>query len=242
MSLKSNAIVLLSGGIDSATCLAIAKTQGFTVWALTFYYGQRHSIEIESAKRLGRYFKVKEHLILNIDSRLFQGVSALTGEIDVPKARSKEGIKRGIPITYVPARNTIFLAHALAWAEVIPATDIFIGINAVDFSGYPDCSPEYINLFQQLAKIGTRAGVEKNVEIKIRAPLCTFSKAEIIQKAIELNVDLSLTHSCYDPSPEGLACGLCDSCILRQKGFKEAGVEDTILYQTKNYRRKYVRL
>lgn len=223
-----HAIVLLSGGLDSATTLAIAIANGYETYALSFDYGQKHSREIEAARRVANTLGAKEHRVAKIDLRVFGG-SALTSESDVPKARSEEEIGLGIPATYVPARNTIFLAYALGWAEVVGAGHIYIGVNAIDYSGYPDCRPEFIVLFETLANIGTKAGLEGH-RFQIHAPLIKFSKAEIIRKALELNVDLTLTHSCYDPTPEGLACGLCDSCQLRLKGFREAGMADPIPY------------
>jgi len=225
------AVVLLSGGIDSTTTLAIAIAERYETFALSFDYGQRHQIEMEAAHRVAKSLGAKEHRVAKIDMRIFGG-SALTDDLDVPKKRSETEIAHGIPITYVPARNTIFLAHALAWAEVILASDIFIGVNAIDYSGYPDCRPEFIEAFGALANLGTKAGVEGR-RFQIHTPLIKFSKAEIIRKAVELGVDLSLTHSCYDPSPEGLACGECDSCLLRLKGFREAGLKDPIHYAKK---------
>ena len=225
------AVVLLSGGIDSTTTLAIAIAEGYEAYALSFDYGQRHQIETEAARRVANSLGVKEHRVAKIDMRIFGG-SALTDDIDVPKKRSEAEIGHGIPLTYVPARNTIFLVYALAWAEVVPANDIFIGINAIDYSGYPDCRPEFIEAFERLAHLGTKAGVEGR-RFQIHTPLMTFSKADIIRKAVELGVDLSLTHSCYDPSPEGLACAECDSCLLRLKGFREAGVKDPVRYAKK---------
>ncbi len=223
-----SAVVLLSGGIDSTTTLAIAITEGYEAYALSFDYGQRHQIETQAARRVADSLGAKEHRIAKIDLRVFGG-SALTGDIDVPKQRSETEIADGIPVTYVPARNTIFLAYALGWAEVIQAADIFLGVNAIDYSGYPDCRPEFIEAFQTVANVGTKAGVEGG-RFQIHTPLIKFSKAEIIRKAVELGVDLSLTHSCYDPSPDGLACGECDSCLLRLKGFREAGIQDPIRY------------
>jgi 7-cyano-7-deazaguanine synthase len=222
------AVVLLSGGIDSTTTLAIAIAEGYKAYALSFDYGQRHRIETEAARRVANSLGAKEHRVAKIDMRIFGG-SALTDDIDVPKKRSEAEIGHGIPLTYVPARNTIFLAYALAWAEVVPANDIFIGINAIDYSGYPDCRPEFIEAFETLASLGTKAGVEGR-HFQIHTPLIKFSKAKIIRKAVELGVDLSLTHSCYDPTAEGLACGECDSCLLRLKGFREAGIKDPIRY------------
>jgi 7-cyano-7-deazaguanine synthase len=222
------AVVLLSGGIDSTTTLAIAVNEGYEVYALSFEYGQRHHIEIEAARQVADSLGATEHRVAKIDVRVF-GSSALTADVDVPKRRSQIEIAHGIPITYVPARNTIFLAYALAWAEEIPASEIFLGVNAIDYSGYPDCRPEYIQAFENLANLGTKAGVEGR-RFQIHTPLIKFSKAKIIRKAVELGVDLSLTHSCYDPSPEDLACGECDSCLLRLKGFREAGLKDPIRY------------
>jgi len=222
------AVILLSGGIDSTTTLAIAITEDYEAYALSFDYGQRHQIETEAARRVAESLGAKEHRVAKLDLRVFGG-SALTDEIDVPKQRSEREIARGIPVTYVPARNTIFLAHALAWAEVISANHIFLGVNAIDYSGYPDCRPEFIGAFENLANLGTKAGVEGR-HFQIHTPLIKFSKAEIICKAVQLGIDLSLTHSCYDPTPEGLACGECDSCLLRLKGFRDAGLKDPIRY------------
>ena len=223
-----HAVVLLSGGLDSTTTLGIAIAQGYATYALSFDYGQRHKVEIEAARRIVKSLGAKEHRVVEIDNHLF-GDSALTDDIDVPKSRSEKEISAGIPVTYVPARNIIFLSHALAWAEMIPAGHIFIGVNAIDYSGYPDCRPEFIAMFELLANIGTKAGVEGR-RFQIHAPLIKMSKAQIVSKAIELDVDLALTHSCYDPAPEGRACGQCDSCQLRRKGFREAGVIDPIQY------------
>jgi 7-cyano-7-deazaguanine synthase len=223
-----NAVVLLSGGIDSTTTLAIAIAEGYEAYALSFDYGQRHEIETEAACRVAKSLGAKEHRVAKIDLRVFGG-SALTDDLVVPKRRSETEIAHGIPITYVPARNTIFLAYALAWAELIAASDIFLGVNAIDYSGYPDCRPEFIEAFQGLANLATKAGVEGR-RFQIHTPLIKLPKAEIIRKAVELGVDLSLTHSCYDPSTEGLACRECDSCLLRLKGFREAGIKDPIRY------------
>jgi len=222
------AVVLLSGGLDSTTTLAIAIAEGYEAYALSFDYGQRHQIEVEAARRVANSLGAKEHRMAKIDLRIFGG-SALTDNVDVPKQRSETEIAHRIPITYVPARNTIFLAYALAWAEVISANHIFLGVNAIDYSGYPDCRPEFIQAFQTLANIGTKTGIE-GARLHINTPLIMLSKSEIIGKASKLGVDLGLTHSCYDPSPEGLACGECDSCLLRLKGFREAGIEDPIRY------------
>jgi len=225
------AVVLLSGGIDSTTTLAIALAEGYDAYALSFDYGQRHQIETEAARRVADSLGAKEHRIAKMDLRVFGG-SALTDDVDVPKKRSETEIAHEIPVTYVPARNTIFLAYALAWAEVISASDIFLGVNAIDYSGYPDCRPEFIEAFETLANVGTKAGVEGR-RFHIHTPLIKFSKAEIIRKAVDLGVDLSLTRSCYDPSPEGFACGECDSCVLRLKGFREAGIKDPVRYAEK---------
>jgi len=225
------AIILLSGGLDSTTTLATAIAEGYETYALSFDYGQRHKIEIVAARRIARALGAKEHRVTKIDMRIFGG-SALTDGIDVPKKRSATEIAQGIPVTYVPARNTIFLSYALALAETVGARDIFIGANAIDYSGYPDCRPAFIAAFETLANLATKAGVE-GAHFRIHAPLIKFSKAEIIRKALELDVDLALTHSCYDPSSNGVACGECDSCLLRFKGFREAEVEDPIRYASK---------
>ena len=222
------AVVLLSGGLDSTTTFALAIAEGFEVYALSFDYEQRHKIEIEAARRVAKSLGAKEYRVARIDNGIFAG-SALTSDIGVPKARPATEIAQGIPITYVPARNTIFLSHALAWAEVIGAFDIFIGVNALDYSGYPDCRPEFIAAFEKLANLSTKAGLE-GAHFKIHTPLIKMSKAEIVRQALELKIDLSLTHSCYDPLPDGRACGQCDSCQLRKKGFREAGVNDPIAY------------
>ncbi len=226
------AVVLLSGGLDSATTLAVARAEGFEAYALSFRYGQRHAQELNAARCVAQSLGAAEHRIAEIDLRLFGG-SALTADIDVPKkrdalARVSDPLSR-IPITYVPARNTIFLSYALAWAEVLGATDIFIGVNAVDYSGYPDCRPEFIRAFEELANLATRAGVEGS-RFRIHTPLISLTKAEIIRRGLELGVDFSLTHSCYDPAVDGRACGECDSCQLRLRGFREAGLEDPIAY------------
>ena len=222
------AVVLLSGGLDSATVLAIAREEGHEPYALSFRYGQRHERELAAAKQVAQSLGAVEHRIAQIDLRIFDG-SALTSEIEVPKARTAAEMASGIPVTYVPARNTIFLSYALAWAEVLGARDIFIGANAVDYSGYPDCRPEFIRAFEQLANLATRAGVE-GAAFAIHAPLLALRKAEIIQRGMSLGVDYSLTHSCYDPAHDGRACGACDSCQLRLKGFREAGLTDPISY------------
>jgi 7-cyano-7-deazaguanine synthase len=222
------AVVLLSGGLDSATVLAIARAEGYAAYALSFSYGQRHERELAAAEKIAQSLGVVEHRIARIDLRIFGG-SALTGNLPIPQARSAEEMAREIPNTYVPARNTIFLSYALAWAEVLGATDIFLGANAVDYSGYPDCRPEFIRAFEQLANLATRAGIE-GASFRIHAPLLSLSKAEIIQHGISLGIDYSLTHSCYDPTADDRACGVCDSCLLRLKGFREAGLTDPISY------------
>lgn len=227
---KKKAVVLLSGGLDSTTALAIARSEGYAIYAMSFRYGQRHAIELESARRVAAALGVEQHLIVDIDLRMIGG-SALTADIEVPKQRSSEEMSTGIPVTYVPARNTIFLSFALAFAETISAADIFIGVNALDYSGYPDCRPEYIAAFEQMANLATKAGLEGTMRLKIHTPLIAMTKAEIIKAGLALGVDYSLTHSCYDPTPEGLACGKCDSCLLRLKGFAEAGVSDPLQYE-----------
>ncbi|MGB2687772.1 MAG: 7-cyano-7-deazaguanine synthase QueC [Desulfobacterales bacterium] len=229
MSPAKKAVVLSSGGIDSTTAMAIAKHEGYKIYSLSFFYGQRHAFELEAAQKVADAIGIAEHLVINIDLKKIGG-SSLTDDIDVPKDRDEQEMTRGIPVTYVPARNTIFLSFALAWAEVLNSSDIFIGVNAIDYSGYPDCRPEYIDAFERMANLATKAGVEGDIKIRIRTPLIRLTKAQIIQKGIELEVDYALTHSCYDPSPQGLACGRCDSCFLRRKGFKEAGVKDPTRY------------
>jgi 7-cyano-7-deazaguanine synthase len=226
---KKKAVVLLSGGVDSTTTLAIALAEGYAACALSFRYGQRHSIEIASARRVASALGVERHLIIDLDLRSIGG-SALTDEIEVPKERADLDAVGVIPITYVPARNTIFLSFALAWAEVLGAEDIFIGVNALDYSGYPDCRPDYIAAFERMATLATRAGVEGRLHFKIWTPLILMTKGEIVISGLRLGLDYSLTHSCYDPAPGGLACGKCDSCILRLKGFAEAGVPDPLPY------------
>lgn len=227
---NKTAVVLLSGGLDSTTCCAIAQSEGFDIYALSFRYGQRHELELQKAKLVAEYFNVKEHIIANIDLRAFGG-SALTSEIDVPKERDIESMPEdGIPITYVPGRNQIFLSFATAWAEVLGASDIFIGVNSVDYSGYPDCRPEFIESFEKSANFATRAGVEGTTHLKIHTPLMKLTKGEIIKKGLSLGVDYSITTTCYDPSPEGLSCGKCDACLLRLKGFADAGLKDPVPY------------
>ena len=224
---KRQAVVLLSGGLDSATVLAIAKGEGYDAYALSFSYGQRHSWELECATQVASSLGVREHRVVAFDLRAFGG-SALTADLNVPKGRALNEMSSGIPITYVPARNTIFLSFALAWAEVLGANDVFVGVNALDYSGYPDCRPEFIEAFERMANLATKAGVEGRQHLQIHAPLISMSKAEIIRKGIELGVDYSLTSSCYDPSSAGTPCGLCDSCLLRSKGFEENGLCDPL--------------
>lgn len=230
MSAKPRAVVLLSGGLDSTTALAIAKSEGFDVYALTFRYGQRHQAELAAAHRVAERLAVCEHVVSDINLRIFGG-SALTSDIQVPKGRSAEDMSGGIPITYVPARNTIFLSFTLAWAEVLAAQDIFIGVNALDYSGYPDCRPEYIEAYERMANLATKAGVEGKQRLQIHTPLISLTKAEIIKRGIALGVDYSLTVTCYDPSPSGEACGECGSCQLRLKGFRESGLQDPATYR-----------
>ncbi len=229
MTNRKKAVVLSSGGVDSTTVMAIAKNQGYSLYSLSFNYGQRHSFELESARKVSSFFNVKEHMIIDINLRQIGG-SSLTDNMDVPKGREEQEIASEIPVTYVPARNTIFLSYALAWAEVLECEDIFIGVNAVDYSGYPDCRPEYIEAFEKMANLATKAGVENRANLKIHTPLIYMKKAEIIECGHKLGVEYSMTHSCYDPSPEGYACGSCDSCILRKKGFIEAGISDPTKY------------
>ena len=230
MTDKLKAVVLLSGGIDSSTTLAIARNMGFDLYALSFSYGQRHKIELHAARLIARHFGVSRHITLDIDLKLF-GSSALTDDIDVPKSRNMAEMAHEIPVTYVPARNTIFLSYALAWAEVLESDDIFIGLNALDYSGYPDCRPEFIAAYERMAALATKAAVEGKQKLKIHAPLIRMTKAQIIRKGLELGVDYSLTHSCYDPTGSGEACGECDSCLLRLRGFQNAGIRDPIRYK-----------
>jgi 7-cyano-7-deazaguanine synthase len=229
-AMKPRAVVLLSGGIDSTTTLAVARQRGFETFALTFRYGQRHAAEIEAARRVAQALDAAAHEIVTIDLRAFGGASALTGEAAVPKNRPLHEIGRGIPVTYVPARNTIFLSFALAWAEVLGAWDVFLGVNALDYSGYPDCRPEFIGAFERLANLATKAAVEGRRKLTVHTPLIHLSKAEIIREGVALGVDYALTLSCYDPSPEDRACGRCDACALRRKGFQEADVADPTRY------------
>jgi 7-cyano-7-deazaguanine synthase len=226
------AVVLLSGGLDSSTVLAIARAEGFRCYALSFRYGQRHRLEIDAAQRVASRAGVEQHVIVDIDLRLFGG-SALTSDLAVPKDRLPEAMAGGIPVTYVPARNTIFLAYALAWAEVLGASDIYLGVNAIDYSGYPDCRPEYVAAFERMANLATKAAVEGQRRLQLHAPLIDLTKAQIIARGLALGVDYSLTLSCYDPSPSGEACGRCDSCQLRLHGFAHNGVADPVAYQKK---------
>ena len=228
--MTAKAIVLLSGGLDSTTTLAIAKNAGYDPFAISFNYGQRHKVELERAKTIAGHMEAKEHRIVSIDLRQFGG-SALTDDIDVPTHRKDEEMSSSIPVTYVPARNTIFLSYALAYAEVIKCNNIFIGVNSVDYSGYPDCRPEFVAAFETLARLATKAGVEESGKFKIHTPLIHMSKAEIIKKGLGLGVNYGLTHSCYDPDKMGLACGACDSCLLRLKGFEKVGMEDPLKYR-----------
>ncbi len=223
-----SAVVLLSGGLDSTTTLAVAQAEGFTPYALSFRYGQRHWVELESAQRVASVMGVAEHLIADIDLRRFGG-SALTADIPVPKDRPLDTLAAGIPITYVPARNTVFLSFALAWAEVLGSSDLFIGVNALDYSGYPDCRPEYLAAYERMANLATAAGVEGRQHLQIHAPLIALTKGQIIQRGLALGIDYGLTSSCYDPGAAGRPCGHCDSCQLRAKGFREAGVPDPLL-------------
>ena len=225
---EKRAVCLLSGGLDSTTCLAIAREAGYDCYCLSFDYGQRHRIELEAASRVATRLGAKEHRTARIDLRVF-GHSALTGDIEVPKNRAEKEMTGGIPVTYVPARNTIFLSFALAYAETIGASDIFIGVNAIDYSGYPDCRPEFIQAFEQMANLATKAAVEGAARIVIHTPLLKMTKAEIVKRTIELGIDPRLTHSCYDPGERGEPCGRCDSCILRRKGFEQAGVADPLV-------------
>ncbi len=224
------AVILLSGGLDSATSAAIARSQGFELYALSLDYGQRHRDELAAAQRVGEQLGIRRHVTLQIDLRAF-GSSALTADIDVPKSRSVEQMNSGIPITYVPARNTVFLSLALGYAETLNAADIFIGVNAIDYSGYPDCRPEYIAAFERMANLATKASVEGRLKFTIHAPLIALSKAEIIRRGVQLGVDYGLTRSCYDPEPSGEACGACDACALRLAGFAEAGLTDPAPYR-----------
>lgn len=224
-ALPQPAVCLLSGGLDSAICLAVARREGYRCYALSFDYGQRHRAELQSAAQVANSLGAAEHRVVSIDLRAFGG-SALTADIEVPKS----GLVKGIPITYVPARNTVFLSFALAWAEVLSSSDVFIGVNAIDYSGYPDCRPEFIAAFETMANLATKAGVEGHTHLKIHAPLIQLSKCEIIKLGARLGVDFALTHSCYDPDTQGRSCGLCDSCRLRLRGFADAGLQDPLQY------------
>jgi 7-cyano-7-deazaguanine synthase len=225
---RPRAVVLLSGGLDSSTVLAIAASQGFETYAMSFRYGQRHLIEIEKAEAIAQRLGAARHIVVDVDLRAFGG-SALTSDVAVPKGRSAADMSHGIPITYVPARNTIFLSFALAWAEVLGSSDIFVGVNAIDYSGYPDCRPEYIEAYERMANLATKAGVEGKQRLKIHAPLVTMRKSDIIKAGVALGVDFSMTCSCYDPGPNGEPCGACDACILRAQGFAAAGTPDPLL-------------
>ena len=231
MDVKPKAVALLSGGLDSTTTLAIARSEGFALYALTFRYGQRHDVEIEAARRVAAALGVAQHVVAQIDLRLFGGSALTDDDIAVPRDRDLDQMGESIPVTYVPARNTIFLSYALAWAEVLGANDIFIGVNALDYSGYPDCRPEYIAAYKRMANLATKAAVEGRQHLTIHTPLITLTKRQIIQKGLELGVDYALTRTCYDPSPQGEACGHCDACLLRLKGFADIGIEDPTPYQ-----------
>ena len=224
------AVCLLSGGLDSATCLGVARRDGFNCYALSFDYGQRHAIELDAAARVAAFFDAAEHRVAKIDLRVF-GASALTADLTVPKHDSVDDIGEGIPVTYVPARNTIFLSFAMAWAEVLECSDVFIGVNAIDYSGYPDCRPEFIAAFERMANLATKAGVEGRTHLRVHTPLAHLNKAGIVRLAAEVGLDFALTHSCYDPEEGGQPCGQCDSCLLRRKGFSEAGIPDPLKYR-----------
>jgi len=225
--MTTRAVCLLSGGLDSSACLGVARRDGYECYALSFDYGQRHRIELESAARVAAFYGAREHRVVKIDLRAF-GASALTADIEVPKHRASEEMSTGIPITYVPARNTIFLSFAMAWAEVLESSDIFIGVNAIDYSGYPDCRPEFIAAFEQMANLATKAAIEGRTHLRIHTPLAKLNKAAIVKLGTEVALDFALTHSCYDPVEGGRPCGECDSCVLRRKGFEEAGVRDPL--------------
>ena len=229
MSSNKKAVILSSGGLDSTTVMAIARNEGYDIYSLSFRYGQRHSVELKAAQKVAKVFGAKKHMVIDVDLALIGG-SALTDDIDVPKGRNELEVSKGIPVTYVPARNTIFLSYALAWVEVLEASDIFIGVNAVDYSGYPDCRPEFIAAYEHMANLAIKSCVEQKTNINIKTPLVNMSKAEIIKKGTELGVDYSMTHSCYDPSTSGKACRECDSCLIRIKGFKQAGIPDPTVY------------
>jgi 7-cyano-7-deazaguanine synthase len=229
--MNKKAVVLLSGGLDSSTILAYAINKGFDIYAISFSYGQRHKFELKASQKVAKHFEIKEHKTANIDLRVFGG-SALTAEIEVPKGRTEAEMEGEIPITYVPARNTIFLSFALAYAEVIGSDDIFIGVNAVDYSGYPDCRPEYIEAYEKMANLATKSGVENENRLTIHTPLIDLKKSEIIKMGLDLGVNYAITSTCYDPNEKGLPCGICDSCVLRLKGFSELGIEDPAEYQS----------
>ncbi len=229
MAMSRKTVVLSSGGIDSTTAMAMARAEGYEIYSLSFHYGQRHALELEASRKVAKALGARQHLVIDLDLGKIGG-SALTADIDVPKARSEAELTQGIPVTYVPARNTIFLAYALGWAEVLGAADIFIGVNAIDYSGYPDCRPEFIEAFQRMANLATKAAVEGEMKIRIQTPLIHMTKAEIITRGVELGVDYGMTLSCYDPSPDGKSCARCDSCLLRKKGFREAGIKDPTEY------------
>jgi 7-cyano-7-deazaguanine synthase len=231
MKNQKKAVVLSSGGLDSTTAMAMFKQDSYEIYSLSFNYGQRHALELKAAEEIAKVWGAKQHLVINIDLRIIGG-SALTDDLDVPKAGSGQSRGAAIPVTYVPARNTIFLSYALAWAEVLGATDIVIGVNAIDYSGYPDCRPEYIEAFERMANLGIKACVEEGRQIRIKTPLMTMNKGQIIRAGLALGVDYRKTHSCYDPSEDGLACGRCDSCVLRKKGFEDAGVPDPTTYRS----------
>jgi 7-cyano-7-deazaguanine synthase len=229
---KRPAVVLLSGGLDSATVLAIAQGDGFSVSAMSFQYGQRHVFELECARRIAERAGVRKYVTCEFDLRVFGGSALTSTQIDVPKGRKIEAMGDSVPVTYVPARNTIFLSFALAWAEVLNCSDIFIGVNALDYSGYPDCRPEYIQAYERMANLATKAGVEGRQKLSIHTPLISLTKGQIIRRGLELGVDYALTSTCYDPAPDGKACGGCDACILRLKGFSENGIQDPAPYAT----------
>jgi 7-cyano-7-deazaguanine synthase len=229
MAMNKKTVVLSSGGIDSTTAMAMARAEGYEIYSLSFHYGQRHALELAAARKVAKALGARQHLVIDLDLGKIGG-SALTADIDVPKARSEAELTQGIPVTYVPARNTIFLAYALGWAEVLGSADIFIGVNAIDYSGYPDCRPEFIEAFQRMANLATKAAVEGKMKIRILTPLIHMTKAEIITRGVELGVDYGMTLSCYDPSPDGKSCARCDSCLLRKKGFREAGIKDPTEY------------
>jgi len=232
MQKSKRAVVLLSGGLDSSTTLAIARHAGFEIYALSFRYGQRHAAELDAAKRIAAKFGVAEHVISTIDLRAFGGSALTDSAIEVPKHRELAAMAEGIPVTYVPARNTVFLSFALAWCEVLGAFDIFIGVNALDYSGYPDCRPEYVSAFEKMSNLATKAGVEGAARFTIHAPLIELSKSEIIRRGVELGVDYGLTVTCYDPDATGAACGACDACLLRLKGFAENAIRDPARYRS----------